>query len=99
LEFGLDRADLAIDVPQKIFDLMLDVLFDLRALIIHHAKNGKACKHDEGQCGRYGQHREPCLNAEAAAPHEQSHQDLRALSEADYNGLAPCSTHAIRSRE
>jgi hypothetical protein len=70
LEFRLDRADLAIYVPQKIFDLMLDVLFDLRPLIIDHAKDGEACKRDERQRGRDGEHREPCLNAEAAAPHE-----------------------------
>jgi hypothetical protein len=57
-------------VPQEIFDPMFDVLFDLRALVIDHAKNGKACKRNERQRGRDGQHREPWLNAEAAAPHE-----------------------------
>src|SRR5947207_820243 len=52
---------------------MLDVLLDLRTLIIDRAEDGEARERHERQCGRDGQHREPCLNAEAAAPHEQSH--------------------------
>jgi hypothetical protein len=45
-------------------------LLDLHPLIIHVAEDGEARERDERQRGRDREHREPCLNPEAAAPHE-----------------------------
>jgi hypothetical protein len=70
LKLRLNCADLAVHVSQQIFYSLSDVLLDLSALIIDHAEDGETRERDERKCGSDGQHREPCLNAEAAGPHE-----------------------------
>jgi hypothetical protein len=66
----LYRADLAVYVRKQIFDSLLDVQLDLRSLIIDHAEDRETRERDERQRSHDCQHREPCLNAKAAAPHE-----------------------------
>ena len=70
LELRLDCADLTVDVREQIFCPLSDVLLDLRPLIINGAENGEARERDERHRGHDRQHREPCLNTEAATPHE-----------------------------
>ena len=70
LKLRLNCADLAVYVRKQILYFLLDVLLDLQPLIIDHSEGGETRERDERKRGRDRQHREPCLNAEAAAPHE-----------------------------
>jgi hypothetical protein len=70
LELRLDGADLPVDARKQIFYSPYDLLLDPCPLIIDRAEDGETRERDKRQRGRDGHHREPCLNAEAAAPHE-----------------------------
>jgi hypothetical protein len=70
LELRLDGADLAIEIREETLRHLPNVVLDLRPLIIDGAEDGETRERHKRQRGRDGHHREPCLNAEAAAPHE-----------------------------
>jgi hypothetical protein len=70
LELRLDSADLAVDIGEESLRHLPNVALDLRPLIIDCAEDSETRKRYKRQRGRDGHHREPCLNADTAAPHE-----------------------------